>query len=154
VPSTSQLPLQNSQAELAYTLPSAAASVTITVKDASGNVVNTLSGPTTAGLDRVAWNGMNSSDSQVADGTYTFSLVATDSSGNPITVTDTRAVGLVTSIASGTSGVTNLTLTPGMSVSSETVDAVYTSSNLPKGTLGDPQTPSTSTPTSTSSTSS
>lgn len=138
VPTTSQLPLQGGQAELAYTLPSAAKTVSVAVLDSSGKTVTTLSGPTATGLDRVAWDGKDSSGKQLTDGTYTFQLAATDASGNALTVTDMRAVGLVTSLASNTDGTTNLTLSTGMSVSSSAVDAVYDSSNLPVGTLGDP----------------
>jgi flagellar basal-body rod modification protein FlgD len=148
VPTTSQLPLQGSQAELAYTLPSAAKTVSIAVLDSTGKTVTTLSGPAASGLDRVAWDGKDSSGTQLADGTYTFQLSATDASGSALTVTDMRAVGLVTSLASATDGTTNLTLSTGMSVSSSTVDAVYDSSNLPTGTLGDPATTTTNTNTS------
>lgn len=138
VPTTSQLPLQGGQAELAYTLPSTAKTVSVAVLDSTGKTVTTLSGPTATGLDRVAWDGKDVNGNQLADGTYTFQLSATDAAGNALTVTDMRAVGLVTALASNTDGTTNLTLTTGMSVSSGTVEAVYDSSNLPTGTLGDP----------------
>lgn len=145
VPTTSQLPLQNSQAELAYTLPSVAKTVSVAVMDSTGKTVTTLSGPTASGVDRVAWDGKDSSGTAVADGTYTFQLTATDASGNALTPTNISTVGLVTSLTSASDGTTNLTLSKGMSVSSSTVDAVYNSSNLPTGTLGDPAAASTTT---------
>lgn len=136
VPSTSQMPLQGSQAELAYTLPSDAKSVTINVMDAKGKTVVTLNGPTGKGLDRVAWDGKDASGNKLEDGTYTFQLAAKDSSGNAITVTDIRAVGMVTALSTNSDGTTKLTLTPGMTAATGDIDAVYDSSNLPPGVLG------------------
>lgn len=146
VPTTTQLALQNNQAELAYTLPSAAKTVSIDVVDSKGTTVTTLSGPTASGLDRVAWDGKDSGGNQLANGTYTFKLTATDASGNALKVTDIRTVGLVTALTSNTDGTTSLTLSPGYSVSSSQVDAVYNANSLPTGTLGDPATQSSTPP--------
>jgi flagellar basal-body rod modification protein FlgD len=139
-PTTSTFPLQGGQAELAYTLPSAAKTVSINVIDSTGKTVTTLTGPTGTGLDRVAWDGKDSTGTQLADGAYSFQLSATDASGNAITVTDVRMVGLVTSIQSNSDGTTALNLGTGMTVSSSAIDAVYDSSDPPIGTLGDPDT--------------
>ncbi|HEU0117848.1 MAG TPA: flagellar hook capping FlgD N-terminal domain-containing protein [Alphaproteobacteria bacterium] len=137
-PTTSTFPLQSGQAELAYTLPSAAKSVSITVTDSTGKTVATLSGPTAAGLNRVAWDGYTSDGTQEKDGVYNFQLTALDASKNPITVTDTRMVGLVTSLQSNTDGTLNANFGNGMSVSASTIDAVYSSTSPPTADLGDP----------------
>jgi flagellar basal-body rod modification protein FlgD len=148
---TTQFPLQSSQAELAYTLPSAATSVSINVTDSTGATVATLTGPTAAGLDRVAWDGKNSSGTQLADGVYNFQLTATDAAGSAIAVTDTRAVGLVTGLQSNSDGTISLSLGAGMTVNTSAVDAVYSSSSLPTATLGDPSSSSSSSSSSTTS---
>jgi len=132
-----QLPLQKSQSELAYTLPKDAQSVVITVQDSTGKTVAKLNGLTAKGLDRVAWDGKDSSGTVLADGAYTFNLAATDSDGKAITITDTRAVGYVTAVNSNSDGTSNVSMGPNMSVPSSTIDAVYDSNNLPTGTLGD-----------------
>lgn len=130
---TGQMSLQNGSSEIGYTLPSAAQSVTVTVKDSSGNTVATLTGPTTQGLNYLSWNGQDSSGNQLSDGAYTFSVAATDTSGNAETITDMRVIGKVTGVSSNSDGTTNLSLGT-VSVSTSTVDAVYTSGNLPKAT--------------------
>jgi len=135
-PTTSTFPVQGGQGELAYTLPSVAKSVTVTVTDSTGKTVATLDAPTTVGLDRVAWDGRDGSGNQLPDGVYNFQLSAADGSGNPITVSDTRAVGLVTAVQSNSDGTTSLDLGTGMVVPSSTLDAVYTSTSLPLAQSG------------------
>lgn len=137
VPSTSQLPLQNKQAELAYTLPGGVSKVSVAVQDSSGKMVATLTGPITAGLDRVAWDGKDSNGNQLPDGTYTFKFSATGPDGSAIMVSDLRAVGLVTALQSNSDGTINLILSSGMTTTSSNINAVYDPNNLPKGTLGD-----------------
>ena len=136
-PSTGQMPLQNGQSEVAYTLPAGVSSVSVTVKDSTGNVVATLTGPTTAGLDRVGWDGKDGNGNQLKDGAYSFSLAATNSAGSPVSVTDIRTVGLVTGVQSNTDGTFSLNLGSGMTISSSKVDAVFSSSAPPQATLGD-----------------
>ena len=133
-PTTNQINLQKGASEMAYNLPSAASNVTINVTDAAGNSVGTFSGPTAAGLNYITWNGIGSNGTQLADGTYKFSLSATDSGGNTLNVTDMRSVGLVTGVISNSDGTTSLQMGSGMSVTSSTIDAVYESGNLPTGT--------------------
>ena len=135
--STNQLPLQKGQAELAYTLPAGVSNVSINVLDSTGKQVATLAGPTTAGLDRVAWDGKDSDGNQLADGTYTFQFSATGPNGSAITVSDIRTVGLVSSVQSNSDGSISLQLTDGMTVNTSSVDAVYSPTNLPQASLGD-----------------
>ncbi len=59
------------------TLPSAASTVTVTVKDANGAVVNTLNlGAQPQGVVPFTWNGKASNGTQAPDGAYTFSVTA------------------------------------------------------------------------------
>lgn len=133
-PTTTQLPLQNGKAELGYTVPSGVSNVAITIQDANGKTVDTIQGSATAGLQYATWDGKNSSGTQLPDGAYTFKLVATDRGGNTVTVSDMRAIGLVTGVTSNSDGTANLSLGTGMTVKSSTVDAVYSSTNLPSDT--------------------
>lgn len=131
---TGQMSLQNSTAEIGYTLPATAQNVTVTVKDSSGKTVTTLSGPTVQGLNYLSWNGQDSNGNQLADGAYTFSIAATDASGATETITDTRVLGKVTGVTSNSDGTTNLTLGTGVSVGTSKVDSVYSAGNLPAST--------------------
>ncbi len=66
---------------LNYTLP-AAGSVTVTIMDSTGKVVNTLNvGSQNAGSYSVPWTGTDSSGNKVADGAYTCSVTATAADG-------------------------------------------------------------------------
>lgn len=61
----------------AVDMPGAADSVTVTVKNASGDVVRTLDlGALQPGVKTLTWDGTNDSGVAVADGTYSFSVVA------------------------------------------------------------------------------
>ncbi|NDL62621.1 flagellar hook assembly protein FlgD [Acerihabitans arboris] len=63
-------------------LDNAASDVTVTIKDASGNVVRTVDlGAQTAGVHTYSWDGTDDTGTAVAEGSYTFSLAATSSSG-------------------------------------------------------------------------
>jgi flagellar basal-body rod modification protein FlgD len=74
---------------LDYQLGSAS-NVTVSIKDASGNVVYTESkSGQSAGKQSVGWNGKDSSGNKVSDGTYTCEVQAVDSSGNTTTVQTT-----------------------------------------------------------------
>jgi flagellar basal-body rod modification protein FlgD len=71
---------------LNYQLGSAA-TVTVSIKDANGNVVYSENkGSQDAGKYSVAWNGNNTSGSRASDGTYTCTVTAVDSLGNSTTV--------------------------------------------------------------------
>ena len=131
-PANGQISLQNGKANFAYNLPSAVKSAIFNVTDSTGKTVTTLSGATTAGLQRVSWDGTDSNGNQLPDGAYKIQLAATQVDGTPLTVTDIRALGLVTSVQSNSDGTTSLSFGNGMSVLDSTVDAVYASSSLPK----------------------
>jgi flagellar basal-body rod modification protein FlgD len=76
------------QSALSFTLPSAAANVSVQISDAKGNIVNTLTqGATAAGTDSITWNGLNAQNQPVPSGTYSYTVSGMDASGNTITGT-------------------------------------------------------------------
>lgn len=75
-----------SQANFGYTLDSSASSVTVSIKDSSGNTVNTMDmGAQDSGTYDLAWDGTDSSGNTLLSGTYSFSVDAKDSTGQSIT---------------------------------------------------------------------
>lgn len=97
---TDQLPLQGAtetetnvlnhaeggKENISYTLPQNAKTVTVTIKDAEGNTVRTLTGAAASiGRHEMQWDGTNASGGQAPDGIYTFNVAAVDSAGNTIT---------------------------------------------------------------------
>jgi flagellar basal-body rod modification protein FlgD len=77
--------LQGGQATFGYSLNSAAANVTLSIKNASGNIVWSGTGPSAAGMNSFTWDGKTNDGTQLADGgQYTLNVTATDASGNSI----------------------------------------------------------------------
>ncbi|HAX90688.1 MAG TPA: hypothetical protein DCY07_00565 [Rhodospirillaceae bacterium] len=103
-----KLVVQGGTAKLAYNLPSLAQSAEISVQDSKGNVVAKISGTTTAGMNRVAWDGTLDSGAAAADGVYKFTITAKNASGEAIKVDDVRVIGLVTGIETGSDGAVTL----------------------------------------------
>ncbi len=101
-----QLNLSSSQASGAVELTQAADSVTVTISDSSGNVVNTLQlgAQTAAGDVSFQWNGTNSAGATVPDGSYTFS--ATAMSGTTQSSPTTLSYGVVNNVGLTSSGTT------------------------------------------------
>jgi flagellar basal-body rod modification protein FlgD len=133
---TGQMALQGGKAEIGYTLPTAAGSTTVTVKNATGVTVATLDGSKTAGLNYLSWDGKDSTGTQLADGAYTFSVAATDASTNAAeTISDMRVIGKVTGVTSNSDGSTNLQL-DAISIATSKVDTVFSASALPTSTAG------------------
>jgi flagellar basal-body rod modification protein FlgD len=91
-------PLANGQAAFAYTLPSPASSVNLLVKDASGNVVFSTAGNTTAGKHDFVWNGQSAIGVQEPSGQYTLEVVAADAGKNSMTAT-VNAIGVVDGVS-------------------------------------------------------
>ncbi len=70
------------------TLASAAANVKVEIKDANGNVVDTIDlGELDAGNHVFTWDGKSSSDATMTAGNYTFNVVATNN-GKEVTATE------------------------------------------------------------------
>jgi flagellar basal-body rod modification protein FlgD len=126
-----QILIQNSQANFSYTLPSAAQSVTLTIKNSAGNTVASMSGPTASGANTVVWNGQDSSGNQLSDGLYTLSVAATDTSGNALTATNYQIIGQVTGVQSADSSGNDLMIGPYLKIDDANVDAVFPSSSIP-----------------------
>ncbi len=89
--------LTNGTANWNYTLGTAAANTTLSVTNASGQVVFSGSGSTSAGSNSFAWNGQDNSGNQLPDGTYTLAVNATDSTGATVT-TAVSSTGTVSEI--------------------------------------------------------
>lgn len=89
VPGTT-VALQDGQGTIGLKLAGNAQQVTITIKDAAGNVVRTISqGAMNAGQQKVAWDGKSAQGTTLPDGTYTVEASATDAGGKPVNVTTT-----------------------------------------------------------------
>lgn len=71
---------------LDYRLDGGAQQVEILIKDSSGNIVRTLSqGQAGAGDQTAVWDGRDDSGNVLSSGSYSFSVKATDASGNALT---------------------------------------------------------------------
>jgi flagellar basal-body rod modification protein FlgD len=82
--------LQGGQATIGLKLAANAQQVTITIKDASGNVVRTISqGAMGAGSQKVAWDGKDAQGITLPDGRYTVEASAADASGKPVNIATT-----------------------------------------------------------------
>lgn len=106
-----------------YTLDDAATAVTANVYDANGSIVASVNlGSQTSGSHTFQWDGTNYLGASTANGTYTVSFNATDSSGSSLDVTS-QVSGTVTGISQSDS-TTYLTLSDGRSVSLANVSSV------------------------------
>ena len=86
-----------------FSLPSAAEGVTVTIKDASGTVVRTMTlGAMKPGVSTFAWDGKTDAGGSAKEGVYSFS-VAGVAAGKPVTA-DTLIQGKVLGLASGPNG--------------------------------------------------
>lgn len=84
--------LKDGKSSVNLELP-ADADVTVTIKDANGKVVASLSkGELKAGTRTLDWNGTSSSGEKLADGTYTLEISAKDSAGKAVDVKSTSSV--------------------------------------------------------------
>lgn len=123
-PANGNIVVQNGTSELAYDLTEKAQDVSISVLDSKGNTVTSLTGPTEKGLHRVIWDGKDSTGAQVADGSYTLKISAKTADGKALTIDDTRLVGKVTGVQTGTNGATTLSL-GGLEISDTDISAVF-----------------------------
>ncbi len=105
-----------SSASLNYSLPQNANSTSIDVYDSSGNLVyNTNLGPQNSGSQSFNWDGLENGGSAAPTGNYSFSVNATDASGNPITAT-TYSNAAVMGLTTSSSGAVELELSNGSTV--------------------------------------
>lgn len=79
-------------------LAAAAAGATVTIQDASGATVRTMTlGPQPAGALAVTWNGLNDAGQATPSGTYTMKVSATTADGKSIDVQN-QVSGIVTQV--------------------------------------------------------
>ncbi|MGH7013561.1 MAG: flagellar hook assembly protein FlgD [Stellaceae bacterium] len=91
----------------AFNLPSSAASVAVTVKDSSGNTVDTINlGAMNTGTQGFNWNGSETGGSSAPAGYYTFQVSALGTKGNAITATPYTVVPVAGVTLGGQSGPT------------------------------------------------
>jgi len=89
--------LKDGGAYWAYNAATSVANATVTIKDASGQVVYTESGSLNAGPGNFLWDGMGSDGNKKPDGVYTISIKGTNLAGNEVKVS-TSSVGVVTAV--------------------------------------------------------
>lgn len=76
-----------------------AANVTVSVSNSAGRVVRTFELPsTTAGTQKIEWNGLGNDSLRQPEGTYTFQVSATDAQGTAIG-TSMKVSGVVTAVS-------------------------------------------------------
>ncbi len=113
----SALALQDSKGVFGIELSEPADDVQVTIRDASGNMVQQMSlGPQEIGAHPVLWDGTAKDGTQLADGLYTFEVAATrGGQGSPVTA---LTFDQVASVSTGPQGVTlNLPLRGSVSLS-------------------------------------
>ncbi|MDP2432473.1 MAG: flagellar hook assembly protein FlgD [Pseudomonadota bacterium] len=97
-----QLELGDSGAAGGVNLTAKADKVTIDVLNGDGKVVRSLDlGSLDAGLSRFAWDGLDASGNQMAQGTYSFAVAATAAGNNVDATTYSLAQVLSVSMAAG-----------------------------------------------------
>ncbi|WP_144641639.1 flagellar hook capping FlgD N-terminal domain-containing protein [Bordetella genomosp. 13] len=97
-------PTKREATPLGVDLQGDATTVTVKVLDKDGNVVRTITQrDQKAGVLDVSWDGKNDGGQDVADGKYTFNVVATDADGGKVTA-DALQYGQVSGVAYGTNG--------------------------------------------------
>jgi len=103
-------------ANLSYSLPQNASSVSMDIYNTSGNLVyNTNLGAQSAGSQSFTWDGTENSGQTAPSGNYTFSVGATGSGGTAITPsTFTQAT--VTGLSTASNGAVQLELSNGSTV--------------------------------------
>ncbi|NKD86827.1 hypothetical protein HEQ72_00645 [Haematospirillum sp. 15-248] len=95
---SNQVPLQDGKGRFAYGLREAAKQVGILVKDATGRVVRSFNGETSAGMHDFRWDGKDDNGDQLPDGTYNLAITATSDKGS--VETWSTAFGKVTGVTS------------------------------------------------------
>lgn len=83
------LPLQDGQAHATYALAEKAATISLTIRDATGGVVRTMTGSTAVGTHDITWDGRSDSGRQLPDGPYTVAVIAKNAGGESLEVAQT-----------------------------------------------------------------
>lgn len=102
----SSLPLQGGVAAAGFSLADSADHAVVSIKDASGKVLQTIDlGAQKAGDMMFQWDGKTDSGTKAADGAYTFEVSAKQNSGKKVDAVS-LAIGKVGSVSLSASGVT------------------------------------------------
>ncbi len=89
-------PLKNGAAHWSVNMPADGTGL-VTIKNAAGSVVQTISGTFKSGAQTVQWDGTTSTGAKAPDGDYTISVDAKDLSGKAVTA-KTEVIGVVDGI--------------------------------------------------------
>jgi flagellar basal-body rod modification protein FlgD len=81
----------------AYSANANAANSTVTIKDATGQVVYTQTGPINAGPGTFRWDGKGSDGNVKPNGVYTIDIKGKDSNGKDVKIS-TASIGIVTAV--------------------------------------------------------
>jgi flagellar basal-body rod modification protein FlgD len=118
------LSLSNGSAPFGISLATAAGDVSVAIKNASGQTVDTLDlGQQSAGVVPLAWDGKTSAGATAPDGNYTFSVTST-TGGKSTDSASPLSYGTVQSVSSGSAGV-NLNLANGNTIGLSSVVQIY-----------------------------
>ncbi len=116
------VPLQDGQAEIGYTMPTGTDSATITITSSVGLTVFQGNAETSSGKHVFAWDGKNNSGVLQPDGAYNVLINGLDFSGNLLEITQT-VFGRVTG-AGVEGGLANLFLGDDITIAQDKVIAV------------------------------
>jgi flagellar basal-body rod modification protein FlgD len=90
---------------ISFELPNAASDVTVTIQDASGNLVRTINlGSKGAGEHEVEWDGEATAGGRLPEGVYSLAINGTDADGNTVTA-ETAMRGTVDRVSFGPEGI-------------------------------------------------
>lgn len=81
----------------AYSAEANAANATVTIRDASGQVVYVETGPLNAGPGTFRWDGMGSDGNMRPNGVYTVDIKGKDANGQDVKIS-TASIGIVTAV--------------------------------------------------------
>ncbi|SEQ11451.1 flagellar basal-body rod modification protein FlgD [Devosia sp. YR412] len=87
----------SSAAFWAYSADAAAANASITIKNASGQVVYNQTGPLGSGPGTFRWDGKGSDGAMKPNGVYTIDITGKDSNGKDVKIS-TASIGIVTAV--------------------------------------------------------
>lgn len=88
-------------ADWKLTSSAAAEGATITIRDASGAVVRTMTQDLSLGEQSISWDGKTDDGTAASSGNYSITVDAKDSDGNPVSI-ETKVTGEVTAIDTST----------------------------------------------------
>ncbi|MDX2223505.1 MAG: flagellar hook assembly protein FlgD [Rhodospirillaceae bacterium] len=94
---SSQVPLQNGKAKLAYGVDKDAQNVTVVIRNDAGDIVYSTPGEKTKGVHPLEWDGKDTYGIQQPDGIYTVQVTALSAKNEPIDTWST-AFGKVTGV--------------------------------------------------------